>query len=77
MSLVSLIVMEPGSAWPGHVGGSENVVTVSEHEEGMLLRIRSIASLPHPSRSESRARRVSISIACRDPVHGDASSKPM
>jgi hypothetical protein len=40
MGLVSLIVMEPGSAWPGHVGDSENVVTVSEHEDGMLQRIR-------------------------------------
>jgi hypothetical protein len=37
---VSLIVMEPGSAWPGHVGDSENVVTVAEHEEGLLERIR-------------------------------------
>jgi hypothetical protein len=40
MGLVSLIVMEPGSAWPGHVGDSENVVAVGEHEEGMLQRIR-------------------------------------
>ena len=40
MTAVSLIVMEPGSAWPGHVGNSENVVTVGEHEDGMLLRIR-------------------------------------
>ena len=40
MRLVSLIVMEPGSAWPGHVGDSENVVTVIEREEGLLQRIR-------------------------------------
>ncbi len=39
MGVVSLIVMEPGSAWPGHIGDSENVVTVSEPEEGILLRI--------------------------------------
>jgi len=32
--------MEPGSAWPGHVGDSENVVTVIEREEGLLKRIR-------------------------------------
>jgi glutamate racemase len=32
--------MEPGSAWPGHVGDSENVVTVVEREEGLLQRIR-------------------------------------
>jgi hypothetical protein len=42
MSVVSLIVMEPGSAWPGHVGDSENVVAVGEREDGMLGRIRSI-----------------------------------
>ena len=40
MGRVSLIVMEPGSAWPGHVGDSENLVTVGEYEDGMLLRIR-------------------------------------
>jgi hypothetical protein len=40
MSLVSLIVMEPGSAWPGHVGDSENVVAVGEREEGLVPRIR-------------------------------------
>jgi glutamate racemase len=32
--------MEPGSAWPGHVGDSENVVAVGEREEGLLPRIR-------------------------------------
>jgi len=42
MSVVSLIVMEPGSAWPGHVGDSENVVAVGEREDGMSRRIRSI-----------------------------------
>jgi hypothetical protein len=40
MSVVSLIVMEPGSAWPGHVGDSENVVALGEREEGLLPRIR-------------------------------------
>jgi hypothetical protein len=40
MGLVSLIVMEPGSAWPGHVGGSENVVALGEHDEALLERIR-------------------------------------
>ncbi len=42
MSVVSLIVMEPGSAWPGHVGDSENVIAVGERGDGMLRRIRSI-----------------------------------
>ena len=38
MEAVSLIVMEPGSAWPGHVQGSENVVTVGLRDEGLLPR---------------------------------------
>jgi hypothetical protein len=42
MGLVSLIVMESGSAWPGHVGDSENVVAVGEHEEGLLQRIQKL-----------------------------------
>jgi hypothetical protein len=40
MGVVSLIVMEPGSAWPGHVGDSENVVALGEHDEALLERIR-------------------------------------
>lgn len=40
MALVTLIVMEPGSEWPGHVGGSEDVVAVGNGEEGLLERTR-------------------------------------
>jgi hypothetical protein len=40
MGVVSLIVMEPGSAWPGHVGDSENVVAAGENDGGLLVRIR-------------------------------------
>ena len=39
--VVSLIVMEPGSEWPGHVGETENVVELGEHEEPLLQRVRS------------------------------------
>ena len=38
MDAVSLIVMEPGSEWPGHVQGSENVVTMGLRDEGLLPR---------------------------------------
>jgi hypothetical protein len=38
--MVSLIVMEPGSEWPGHVGELENVVELGEHEELLLQRVR-------------------------------------
>ena len=41
LQVVSLIVMEPGSAWPGHVRDSENVVTVGHYDdEGLLPRTR-------------------------------------
>jgi hypothetical protein len=38
MSIVSLIVMEPGSSWPGHVGNTENVVAAGIDEEGLVSR---------------------------------------
>jgi len=40
MGVVSLIVMEPGSAWPGHVRDSENIVAASYRDEGLLQRTR-------------------------------------
>jgi hypothetical protein len=41
MDVVSLIVMEAGSDWPGHVRNSENIVTVGDHDgEGLLMRTR-------------------------------------
>jgi hypothetical protein len=40
MPVVTLIVMEPGSEWPGHVGESENVVAVGHDEEGLVERTR-------------------------------------
>lgn len=38
MGVVSLIVMEPGSRWPGHVRDSENIVAASHVGEGLLQR---------------------------------------
>jgi hypothetical protein len=40
MGVVSLIVMEPGSQWPGHVRDSENIVAASHLGEGLLQRTR-------------------------------------
>jgi hypothetical protein len=40
MAVVTLIVMEPGSEWPGHVGDSESVVAVANAEEGLLEKTR-------------------------------------
>ncbi len=38
--VVTLIVMEPGSEWPGHVGDSETTVVVGGDDEGLLERAR-------------------------------------
>jgi hypothetical protein len=46
MGVVSLIVMEPGSRWPGHVRDSENIVAASHLGEGLLQRTqRTLAGL--------------------------------
>ena len=38
MTAVSLVVMEPGSEWPGHVGDYENLVAFSQNGEKLLQR---------------------------------------
>jgi len=38
MTFVTLIVMEPGSEWPGHVGHAEHLVAVGHDGEGFLER---------------------------------------
>jgi hypothetical protein len=40
MALVTLIVMEPGSEWPGQVWDSDNVLAVANDEQGLLERTR-------------------------------------
>jgi hypothetical protein len=40
MSVISLIVMEPGSDWPGHVGDSDNVVAGGFDAGGLVQRTR-------------------------------------
>lgn len=48
MRVVSLIVMEAGSRWPGHVRDSENIIAAG-HEAGSLLERtrRTLALLDH------------------------------
>lgn len=43
MGVVALIVMEPGSDWPGHVGNSDNVVAAGAGDEPLLPRTRFLA----------------------------------
>jgi hypothetical protein len=38
MPLVSLVVMEPGSEWPGHLGDHSNLVAFSQTGEKLLQR---------------------------------------
>jgi hypothetical protein len=40
MTMVSLIVMEPGSDWPGRIGDSENVIELGDSDDAMLQRVR-------------------------------------
>jgi hypothetical protein len=40
MAMVSLVVMEPGSEWPRHVGDAANLVAFSQDGERLLLKTR-------------------------------------
>jgi len=52
MSNVSLVVMEKGSDWPGHVAAIEDVVAVSQDDAGLLVRTQEkVAALESSSRS--------------------------
>jgi hypothetical protein len=62
MGIVSLIVMEPGGPWPGHVGDSENVVAVGHDAEGLLGRTRHVVES-----LRERHERVRVAVlACND-----------
>ncbi len=40
MKLVSLVVMERGSEWPGHVGDVEDLIALGVGQESLLERTR-------------------------------------
>ncbi len=61
MNNVSLVVMERGSDWPGHVASMEDVVAFSP-DEGLVHRIEEKL---HSLRSHSRSVRVAV-LACSD-----------
>src|SRR5580692_4481917 len=68
MGVVSLIVMEPGSQWPGHVRDSENVVAASFEDEGLLHRTRRTLAL-----LQQRGQHVRVAVlACNETI--DAAS---
>jgi hypothetical protein len=62
MRVVSLVVMEPGSTWPGHVGDTESVVAVGPGTEGLLDRTRHVVDSVR-----ERQQRVRVAVlACND-----------
>jgi hypothetical protein len=60
MSRVSLVVMERGSDWPGHVGGLDEVVALTHDDEALLeCTCDKLAAL----RAASRSVRIAV-LAC-------------
>jgi len=62
MGLVSLVVMERGSDWPGHVGDFETLVAVGVGEDGLLERTRRRLDLLRAGRQQVR---IAV-LACND-----------
>jgi hypothetical protein len=61
VDLVSLVVMEKGSEWPGHVGGSDDLVAVGA-DERLLDRTRRRLEL-----LQGRGQRVRVAVlACSE-----------
>jgi len=68
MSAVTLIVMEPGSEWPGHIGGSEDLVVLGSQTDGLHDKTRQRVEL-----LRQRGERVRVGVlACSDAL--DATS---
>lgn len=68
MSMVSLVVMEPGSEWPGHVGQNSNLVAFSQKGEKLLQRTREeLEAL----RRDQHNVRVAV-LACNGEIDGEA-----
>ena len=68
MTTVSLIVMEPGSDWPGHVGDCPNLVAFSQDGEKLLQRTQEKLDTLRRSRQDVR---VAV-LACNGETDGDA-----
>ncbi|HEY8088274.1 MAG TPA: hypothetical protein VIF09_10525 [Polyangiaceae bacterium] len=60
MGVVSLIVMEPGSEWPGHVGDTENIVAAGCGRAALLQRTRHMVDA---MRARGQFARVAV-LAC-------------
>jgi hypothetical protein len=84
MSIVSFIVMETGSEWPGHVGDLENLVVVDDNNEstcrvryrldalrasGLVIRVGVLACNSRID-AESRTRRATMARELLSAVAG-------
>lgn len=68
MRVVSLIVMEPGSQWPGHVRNSENIVAIGHDDERLVERTQqTLASL------RLRGQQVGVAVLACNEATDDAS----
>ncbi|HEV3189604.1 MAG TPA: hypothetical protein VGY54_03860 [Polyangiaceae bacterium] len=70
MTTVSLIVMEPGSDWPGHVGDCANLVAFSQGSEKLLQRTQEKLDTLRRARQDVR---VAV-LACNGETDGEAAS---
>jgi hypothetical protein len=70
MAMVSLVVMEPGSEWPRHVGHHSNLVAFSHKGEKLLQRTREELDALRRSRQNVR---VAV-LACNGETSGEADS---
>jgi hypothetical protein len=68
MPMVSFVVMEPGSEWPGHLGDHSNLVAFSQKDEKLLERTE--AELDSLRRDQQNVR-VAV-LACNAEMDGGA-----
>jgi hypothetical protein len=68
MTKVSLVVMESGSAWPGHIGDSSNVVAFSQNGEKLLRRTQEKLDALRRGQQDVR---VAV-LACNGQTDGEA-----
>jgi hypothetical protein len=68
MAMVSLVVMEPGSEWPGHVGDSANLVAFSQDGEKLLQRTQEKLEALRRGQQDVR---VAV-LACNGETDGEA-----
>jgi hypothetical protein len=70
MSMLSLVVMEPGSEWPGHIGQRSNLLAFSQKGEKLLQRTRDELEM---LRRDQQTVRVAV-LACNRETDGEADS---